>query len=98
MAQGNLNQKYLNLDLYGRNVKLTFRGEEKFRTKFGAFCTLVVFILMTTYTLTSLASLLNPKPSIPIQSKISHKNFYQVYKGIDNVRERDGTIGKLKSM
>ena len=70
MIADNIGDKCLGLDLYGRNVQFTFHGNEKFRTKFGACCTVLVGILVTAYTLFSLTALLSPQPTVPVHSKI----------------------------
>ena len=38
--------KFLNFDLYGKPVSLTFQGNEKFRTSVGAVITIMVSIFL----------------------------------------------------
>ena len=95
MIEDGLAKKCISLDLYGRNVQLTYNGHEKFRTKFGAFCTLLVFIIVMVYALYSLADLLSPQPILPLHSKISYRSFYAINEGIDSVRERDGSLSGI---
>ena len=88
-ANGNMLKKCVSLDLYGRNVQLTYHGNDKFRTKFGAFCTFLVFISVLTFAIFSMLDLLNPQPILPLFSKISYKSFYDIYEGFGNIVERD---------
>ena len=43
--------KFAQLDLFGQPVQLTFKGDNKFRTPFGAFLTITMVILLTSYIL-----------------------------------------------
>ena len=98
MIADNIGDKCLGLDLYGRNVQFTFHGNEKFRTKFGAFCTLVVGLIVTAYALFSLTDLLDPKLPVPAHSKILYRSFYDIYSGMENVRERGGSLSKIGTL
>ena len=95
MIADNIGDKCLGLDLYGRNVQFTFHGNEKFRTKFGAFCTLIVGLIVTAYALFSLTDLLDPKLPVPAHSKILYRSFYDIYAGVENVRERDASLTEI---
>ena len=59
-TNGNMVKKCVSLDLYGRNVQLTYHGHDKFRTKFGAFCTFLVFLSVLTFAIYSILELLSP--------------------------------------
>ena len=96
MLSENIGDKCLSFDLYGRNVQFTFHGHEKFRTKFGAFCTFLVGFTVITYALISLNGLLNPQPTMPVQSRIFYKSFHDMLEGTDGVMERNGSIGTIQ--
>ena len=59
-ANENMVKKCVNLDLYGRNVQLTYHGHDKFRTKFGAFCTFFVIVSVLTFAIFSIFELFSP--------------------------------------
>ena len=49
MAVDRVRDKCLDFDMYGRNVMLTYQGHEKFRTKFGTFCTFFIGAILLLY-------------------------------------------------
>lgn len=42
-------EKFKMLDMFGQTVNLTWNGEDKFKTTFGAGVTLVLMILLVVY-------------------------------------------------
>ena len=44
-----IGEKCLSFDMYGRQVALTFQGNDKFRTKIGAFTTLFVVLALVAF-------------------------------------------------
>lgn len=97
-TNGNMVKKCVSLDLYGRNVQLTYHGHDKFRTKFGAFCTFLVIVSVLTFAIFSMFDLLSPQPILPLYSKISYKSFYDIYEGFSNIKERDSQSGEIESV
>lgn len=87
----------LNFDLYARPVRLHFHGHDQFRTRFGAFCTIAVALIVTSYTLIAVLNFLHPPKPIPTHSKIHYESFYQKYEGSDlPVLEPNGETGSFK--
>ena len=84
--------------MYGREVQLTFHGDDKFRTKFGAFCTLVIAVLLASYAFYSLVDLLSPQPTMPFSSKLYYSNFYENFEGMDQVMARNGEVAHIASV
>ena len=90
--------KCLSLDLYGREVNFTFRGHEKFRTKFGAICTIMIGIMVILYGVFSLNDLLRPNFSEPVHSKMLYTSFYEVNEELAaTVMERDGSTTRIEA-
>ena len=77
----NVGKKFRDLDMYGRNIQLTYRGSDKFKTKFGAFCTLLAVIFMIIYVAAKAQVLVDPDFVMHIESKVSLENLYQIYQG-----------------
>ena len=50
----------LKLDMYGRPVQLTFKGNDKFRTRFGAIITILVGLLIGAFTLFNVLKVSTP--------------------------------------
>ena len=97
MLTDNIGTKCLDLDLYGRHVNFTFHGHDKFRTKFGAFCTIFIGIIVTSYALFSATALLKPQPAVPTHSKLLYKSFYEIVDSVGSVKERDGSYGRIET-
>ena len=74
-----LRNKCLDFDMYGRRVTLTFHGHEKFRTQFGAFCTILIAAICLMYALFKLSMLFGPKYAVPLVSEISPDSFYRIF-------------------
>ena len=47
------------LDLFGRNILLTYQGDDKFKTNFGAVLSMLLIMLMVSFTLFKFAIMVN---------------------------------------
>ena len=75
----NVVDKCLDLDMYGRRIWLTYRGHDKFRTHFGAFCTILVGLFVISYAAFRVQLLVDPEFVMHVESKISSANLYEIY-------------------
>ena len=71
--------KCLDLDIYGRPVRLTFHGHDKFRTKFGAACTVFTGCFVLCYAAFKAMQMVNSKDALPMESQISYSEFNRLY-------------------
>ena len=81
MLTDNIKDTCLNLDLYGRPVRMHFQGHDVYRTKVGACCTITMGLIVIAYAVFTLVGLLSPQAHdvVPVHSKILHKSFYEIY-------------------
>ena len=78
--------------MYGRNVTLTFHGHDKFRTNFGAFCTIFIALIVISYAVFKATELTNPIHTVPAMSVVHYQSFYeQVYDKSMTVKARDNS-------
>ena len=83
------------MDLFGRYIRLTFNGKDKFRTRFGTFCTVLMAIIFMFYSLFVVVRLSDPKNAVPVVSKISRSSFYELNEGTESIVEPNGEKGSL---
>jgi hypothetical protein len=56
---------YKSFDLFGQEIKLTWNGEEQYKTTLGATVSIAIIVIMLAYTITRFGELVNRKnPSI----------------------------------
>ena len=93
MLSENIKDTCLNLDFYGKPVRMHFKGHDNYRTKVGACCTIAMFLIVISYALFTIFGLLSPAPISPVESKIFFKSLYDIYQGGSGslVHERDGS-------
>ena len=96
MTVNGVADKCLNFDMYGRRIALTYNGQDKFRTKFGAFCTILVGLIVTCYAMFKSLDLLQREHALPIRSQIFYESFYEMYEEVAGVRERDGSVNRIE--
>ena len=54
MSLNRLEQMFVNLDMYGHAIGVTYRGGGKYKTRCGALVTLITYVLMSINTLSLL--------------------------------------------
>jgi hypothetical protein len=54
-----IGKRFASLDIFGENVSVYYRGKQKYKTKFGAFCTLVISVLLAFLSYKKLVILFN---------------------------------------
>mgnify|MGYP001626979739 CR=1 FL=1 len=67
------------MDVYGRGIKLTFQGQDAFRTKFGAFCTILIGIIFLSYAAFKAINIINLKDVAPNQSQLSYSEYLRLF-------------------
>ena len=46
---GKLSSLFLEMDMYGHPIRVTYRGSDAYKTRLGALLTLLTYILMIVY-------------------------------------------------
>ena len=83
----------LNIDVFGREIKLKFNGRDKFRTRFGTFCTLIIVIILIFYTAIHIPDIADYRNALPIISRVPHNIFSELYSQDHMVlKDRDGNL------
>ena len=98
LVTGNINDKCLAFDMYGRRVQLTYHGNENFRTNFGAFCTIFIGTIVMAYAIFKSTQLVNPFHALPLQSKVHRSSFYETFESTEGITHRDGSQKSLESV
>lgn len=81
-------------DIYGSQVTLTFQGNHKFRTQFGAAVSIFLGLVLLTYALFKSTELISPDVfmALPIASSIKMSSFMETYSSIGaRVTDRHGS-------
>ena len=52
-------EKFRGLDIYGHRVTLHYKGEDSYKTYFGALCTIISSAIMLLYCVTLIKAMLN---------------------------------------
>ncbi len=72
------------VDIYGESIKLTYKGQDTFKTPLGTFFSILILLLMTSYTIYRFIILVNRiDPNVSYQSFLRDLNSageYQPYK------------------
>ena len=69
----------LDIDIFGRQIKLTFRGKDKFRTRFGTICTLIIIIILLSYMAFHIPDMMEYRNALPVISPITREMFAEHY-------------------
>ena len=69
----------LDIDIFGRQVKLTFNGKDKLRTRFGTFCTVVIAVIIMVYITLRIPDIFNYKNALPVISQMPREVFSELY-------------------
>ena len=74
---------------------LTFHGHDKFRTKFGAFCTVFIAMIVIVYACLKTTKLASPLDGLSISSQIYYPELCSLYSGIQ-MRDPDGSLRQME--
>ena len=81
--------------MYGSHIQLTYHGHEKFRTKFGSFCTFLIGAIVLSYAVFNASKLVNPHDALAVYSKLYLPEMHQLYAGTQ-VKDADGVEFTMK--
>ena len=69
----------LDIDIFGRQVKLTFNGRDKFKTRFGTFCTLIIVVIIISYITMHAPMMFDYRNALPVISPTPREILAELY-------------------
>ena len=74
-----LREHCLDFDIFGRQIKLTFDGKDKVRTRFGTICTVIIAVIILTYITFHVPDIWDYRNALPVISPMPRRVFTELY-------------------